>query len=201
VQRRIDPRAPLLARIYTGFVNPAAHELSPLTARTAAGEVVTPFPASVVLLPFSPADPADYGVDSVAVQFGDGLSLIGVQMPSRVQAGQAMTMTLLWEASAPLDVDLTAFAHLLGPDGTQVAGFDQAPGGDRYPTRHWLPGDRAVQTMTLSVPEGTSPGVYAAWVGVYTAGSSGADRLPVTSAGGLESAHSLARLGTVEIGD
>jgi hypothetical protein len=201
VRRKVDPQSPLLARIYTGFVDPASAELSPLTARTAQGEVVTPFPAAVVLLPFAPVEAAEIGAEPVGVRFGEGLALAGVDRPASVAAGQPLTVTLLWEATAPLATDLTAFVHLLGPDGAPVAGFDQGPGGERFPTRNWQPGDRVVQTMTLTPPETTPSGVYGLWVGVYTAASGGADRLPVQEAGDLESAHAMVHLGDVRLGN
>lgn len=199
VRRKIDPRSPLLARIYTGFVNPAAADLSPLPARTAAGGAVTPFPAAVVLLPFAPVEPGEIGVEPAAVRFGEGLALTGVHLPAAVTAGQPLTVTLLWEANAPPAADLTAFVHLLGPDGAQVAGFDQGPGGERFPTRYWQPGDRVAQTLALTPPASTPEGVYPLWVGVYVAGSGGADRLPVQETGGLESAHAMVRIGDVKI--
>lgn len=201
VRRKVDPRSPLLARIYTGFVDPTSADLSPLTARTAGGETVTPFPASAVLLPFAPVEAAEIGVQPAAVRFGEGLVLSGVHLPAMVTAGQPLTVTLLWEAAVPLGTDLTAFVHLLGADGAPVTGFDQGPGGARFPTRNWQTGDRVVQTLALTPPATTLPGVYALWVGVYTAASGGANRLPVTAAGELESAHAMVRLGDVEIQD
>lgn len=198
VRSKIDPRSPLLARIYTGFVDPTTDALTPLTATGAAGEEITPFPAAVVLLPFSPIEPVEAGVAPVDVRFGDGPALTGVQMAESVQAGRTLTVTLLWETSAPLGRDLAAFVHLLAADGTQVAGYDQALGGDRFPSRHWAAGDRVVQTMLVDVPPDTPRGDYAAWVGVYTAESGGAERLPVTT-DGLETAHAMARLGAVEV--
>src|SRR5690606_30580310 len=201
VRRHIDARSPLLARLYTGFVDPTSDDLSPLAARGAAGEVVTPFVAAVTLLPFSPAQAADYLLEPLTVRFGDGLALRGVQMPATVQAGETLTVTMLWEATAPLGEDLTAFVHLLGADGAPLAGYDQPPGGDRYPTQAWLAGDRVVQTMTLAVPADAPPGVYAAWVGVYPAHSGGAERLPVTETGGREGAHQMVRLGDVAVGE
>ncbi|HXF63591.1 MAG TPA: hypothetical protein VNK95_18355, partial [Caldilineaceae bacterium] len=198
VRRRIDPRAPLLARVYTGFVNPADDALSPLTARTASGEEVTPFVAHVVLLPFSSPDAAELGLAPTTVRFGDGLALLGVGAPAAVQAGQPFTVTLLWEATAPLAVDYTAFLHLLDTAGRPIAGFDQAPAGDRYPTHVWTAGDRVVSHFVLTPPAETPAGAYGLWAGVYVAGSGGAERLPVTDAGGLESAHAMVRLGDIQ---
>ncbi len=200
VRQRIDARSPLLARLYTGFVDPTSDDLSPLAARNAAGEVVTPFVASVALLPFSPAQAVDYTLEPLTVRFGDGLALMGVQMPATVQAGETLSVTMLWEATEPLSTDLTAFVHLLGANSAPLAGYDQSPGGDRYPTHAWLAGDRVVQTMTLAVPEDAPPGVYTAWVGVYPAHSGGAERLPVTEAGGRQRAHQMVRLGDVRVG-
>lgn len=200
VRRKIDPRSPLLAHIYTGFVDPATADLSPLPARTTQGEEVTPVPAAVVLLPFAPVEPAEIGVEPVAVRFGEGLALTGVHLPAAVTAGQPLTVTLLWEANTPLETDLTAFVHLLGPDSAQVAGFDRGPGGERFPTRYWQPGDRVAQTLALT-PPASAPGVYTLWVGVYRSESGGAGRLPVQAAGDLESAHAMVRLGDVRIGN
>jgi hypothetical protein len=123
-----------------------------------------------------------------------------VHLPATVAAGRPLTVTLLWEADAPLATDLTAFVHLLGPDGAQVAGFDQGPGGERFPTHYWQAGDRVAQTLALTPPASTPDGVYPLWIGVYVAGSGGADRLTVQESGGLENAHAMVHIGDVRIG-
>jgi 4-amino-4-deoxy-L-arabinose transferase-like glycosyltransferase len=199
VRRAIDRRSPLLARVYTGFVDPADPELAPLTARDRTGQEITPFVASVPLLPFSPPTVDDYGLTPVAAQFDAGLTLAGVQAPAAVAAGAPLTVTVLWEASAPPEQDYTAFVHIVGPDGAQIAGHDQAPGGDRYPTHAWATGDRVVTEFAPLLPETTPPGAYGVWLGLYAADSGGAARLPVVAAGGLPVAHDMVQIGAVEV--
>ena len=49
--------------------------------------------------------------------------------------GAELPVTLLWEAMGPPGGDYTAFVHLLDADGARVAGFDEPPAANRFPTR------------------------------------------------------------------
>ena len=199
VRKRIDSHSPLLARVYTGFIDPQDSELRPLTAFDGAGGELTPFVAEVVLLPWSQPEVADLDLTPMRVQFGETIALVGLQQPATVAAGETLTLTLLWEATASPGVDYTAFVHLLDSTGTSVAGFDQAPGGTRFPTRVWAAGDQVVGEMVVQVPPDLPPGDYVTWLGLYEAASAGAARLPVQNADGRTTAHDMIELGSLTV--
>lgn len=197
VRRRIDPRAPLLARIYTGFIDPQDADLRPLPATDGSGTEVTPFVAEAVLLPWSGPTLAENGLSPVQVRFGETIALAALHHTQEVAAGEAMTVTLLWEATGSAGIDYTAFVHLLDRNGNWVAGFDQAPVGTRFPTRVWQAGDQAVGEMVVQITEDVPPGEYTLWLGLYDAASAGAVRLPVAQAEGRTVAHDMVELGIV----
>jgi hypothetical protein len=135
----------------------------------------------------------------VAAHFGEAIALTGWHAPAEVAAGGQMTVTLWWEAASTPDRDYTAFIHLLAADGTQITGFDQAPGGLRFPTQAWRSGDQIVAQFPLTVPPATPAGNYGVWVGLYDAASAGFARLPVVAADGQLVANQMLHLGPVEI--
>ena len=198
VRRRIDPASPLLARIYTGWIHPDGDGLTPMTAVDSAGAEVTPMPGEVVLVPWTPPDPAEYGLSPLAASFAAGLDLTGLQQPATVRAGDTLTVTLLWKATAAPGVDLTAFVHVLDVEGQWMAGFDRAPGGARFPTRVWAAGDQVVSQFAIQLPETLPPGALATWVGLYPAGSAGAARIPVVAAERIV-AHDMVELGQITV--
>jgi hypothetical protein len=199
VQQRIDSRSPLLAQVYTGFVDPQDPQMRPLAAQNGAGNEITPFVAETVLLPWSKPDVADADLTPMQVRFGESIGLVGLHQPQQVAAGETLTVTLLWEAMAAPGVDYTAFVHLLDGNGNWVAGYDQAPGGTRFPTRVWAAGDQVLSEMAVLTPEDLPPGEYATWLGLYDTASEGATRLPLLEADGFTTAHEMIELGKITL--
>jgi hypothetical protein len=223
VKGPIDARSPLLARVYTGLIDPQSAEAEnlPLPARTAAGDEVTPFVAQVEVAAWaqpsftlvgeetgaSAAGAGEAQTDGAPAReegavelhaagavFGDVIRLAGLAAPQEVvlgapenSAGNVLTVTLGWEALGQPATDYTAYVHVLDQTGQQVAGFDQAPAADRFPTSRWRSGDRIVSTFPAPLPAELPPGEYTLWVGLYETASAGARRLPVTDAGSLPS--------------
>ena len=196
----VDGRAPLLARVYTGFIDPATSDQGnfPLTARDAAGEEVTPFVGQVAVSPHAGPDASD--LIPVSSTFGDVITLVGARVePEGVQAGGTLTVTLLYEATGTPATDYTAFVHLRGPGGATVAGFDQRPAGDRFPTAAWRAGDRIEAEFPITLPSDLPPGEYTLWTGLYETASGGAVRLPVTQTGGAEAGDGEVEIAGVEV--
>jgi hypothetical protein len=200
VRKRIDPHSPLLARVYTGFIDPQDTQMRPLPAQDGAGnEITTVVVAEAVLLPWSKPEVAEAGLTPVAVRFGESIGLVGLHQAQSIAAGDTLTVTLLWEAVASPGVDYTAFVHLLDSDGAWVAGYDQTPGGTRFPTRVWAAGDQVLSEMFVLLPEDLPPGEYTTWLGLYEAASAGATRLPVLETDGHKTAHEMIELGTITV--
>ena len=82
------------------------------------------------------------------------------------RAGDALSVTLVWQALAAPTSALTAFVHLLGPDGALVAQSDAVPGGG-YATTDWAPGEVVVDTHKLILPAAAPEGSYRLVTGLY----------------------------------
>jgi 4-amino-4-deoxy-L-arabinose transferase-like glycosyltransferase len=199
----IDERSPLLARVYTGFVDPATSETTrlPLPAYNTQGERITPLVATVTIAPRSQPTLGSYQLVQVGAEFGDVIALAGSTPTESIQlgAGQPLTITLLWEATGTPATDYTAFVHLLDARGTQIAGFDRAPSSERFPTNAWRSGDRIVSDMLLNLPAQLPAGEYQLWAGLYESGSAGAVLLPVTDGGGRNTGEGQVLLGKLRV--
>ncbi len=200
----IDEASPLLARVYTGLIDPAGEDRDnlPLPAYTAGdsgGAEVTPFVGAVELAAWRQPSVESAGLQASSATFGDVITLAGHTAPEELSltSGAPLTVTLLWEASGPPAADYTAYVHLLDANGRQVAGYDQAPAPRRFPTDHWRAGDRILSTFPLTLPADLPPGEYQLWVGLYETASAGALRLPVTEAGGLPAGDGQVEIGRV----
>lgn len=200
VNRRIDPRQPILAQLYIGFIDPdpANTGLAPLPAYGPDGARILPTPAEVVLVPWTQPQPADYGLAPLDAHFGEQIRLLGIGHPSEARPGAILTVTLFWQAEAAPGRDLAAFVHVLDAAGNQVAGYDRAPGGATFPTRVWAAGDRVVSEMAVPLPDDLAPGDYTVWTGLYPAGDPAAARLAAHAP--LHTvAHDKIQLGVVRI--
>lgn len=213
VRGPIDTSSPLLARVYTGLIDPTSAETDnlPLKAHALDGTEVTPFVAGVELVPWQQPDLDALGVQEASAAFGNVIRLGGYRAPSEVtlaaqqaatatlEAGTILTTTIAWEADGPPATDYTAYVHMLDTQGHQVAGYDRTPAGDRFPTSHWRSGDQIVSTFALSLPPDLPAGDYQLWVGLYETASAGALRLPVTDAGGLPAGDGQVQIGSVTV--
>jgi hypothetical protein len=120
------------------------------------------------------------------VQFWNVIQLKGVEAPTTpLRPGKALPFTLHWQATAPLTVDLTTFAHLLDDQGQVVAQLDWSPQDvlGYLPTSAWQPQHPVVDRQTLQLPEELAPGQYRLVVGWYY-GPTG-ERLPITGSDSL----------------
>ena len=199
----IDISAPISARLYTGFIDPATeHQANlPLPAFTTEGSEVTPFVGRVVLLPHRWAELAEFELEPAAPIWGDVIQLAGMSPLTSISRGEQtkLRMTLLWEAVGIPATDYSAYVHVIDENGIQVAGYDQAPAGDRFPTDLWQPGDRIVSRFILDLPPDLQPGRYALWTGLYETASGGTLRLPVSHTDGMPSGDGEVQLGTLEV--
>ncbi len=112
-------------------------------------------------------------------EFGDPLALVGwsLPLPSEIRPGDSFTLTVVWQARHDMDVDYTAFAHLVDGEGRGWAGDDHAPYQGLYPTSAWGAGEMVRDRFTLTVPPDAPPGLYDVQVGWYDPVSG--ERLPV----------------------
>ncbi|MBN1993596.1 MAG: DUF2079 domain-containing protein [Anaerolineae bacterium] len=103
--------------------------------------------------------------NEVEYNLGHKMKLLGYGVS---QEGQALNLTLYWEALELMGHDYTVFAHLLDIDGNLVAQHDGQPEWDvSIPTTTWQPGEKLRDRHVLPLPPGLSPGTYYLRVGVY----------------------------------
>ncbi|OQA39700.1 MAG: Dolichyl-phosphate-mannose-protein mannosyltransferase [Chloroflexi bacterium ADurb.Bin325] len=175
----IDGRSPLRAAVYVTFARPDAIS-TPFQAYDEDGAPASPMVGQVDIAPARlPARTDD--LLPVDVTFDDGIRLIGRRAPAAAGAGDELPVALLWEAQAAPQQDYTAFVHLLDANGARLAGFDEPPAANRYPTRFWRPGDRVLSEVVLALPADLPAGAYELWAGLYPSASAGAVRLPVVA--------------------
>ncbi len=106
---------------------------------------------------------------------GDGWRLVS-------QAGDAVTLSLYWQADRPTDVPYTVFVHLVAADGFNRTGQDNQPVWGSYPTTDWSAEARLTDKYTLTLPTGTPSGDHTVRVGWYR--SDTGERVPVNRDGG-----------------
>jgi hypothetical protein len=111
------------------------------------------------------AEPAEY---QVIENFGDQVALIGYDIPDTLAQGEALDVTIYWQAWQPLSINYQVFVHLLAEDGILAAQSDKLNPGD-FPTKRW-PQDKYVRDEhTLAVPADLAPGTYRLSVGLWVA--------------------------------
>jgi hypothetical protein len=94
--------------------------------------------------------------------------------------GQAVDVTLYWQAASAVDEDYTVFVHLLDPTGWLRGQQDNQPRNGTLPTRAWVQGEEVVDRYHVLVSGDAPAGEYLLEVGMYH--SSDGTRLPVGGA-------------------
>ncbi|MFC1976369.1 glycosyltransferase family 39 protein [Chloroflexota bacterium] len=117
------------------------------------------------------------------ITFGDAaqIKLIGYDSPSPLSPGDALPVTLYWQAGAEMDLDYTVFVQLLNSAGQVAAQVDLQPLGGAAPTTTWLPGEILTDPYTLQLSPDLPSGDYRLIAGLYHAPTG--QRLPVSSGG------------------
>ena len=173
--------APGLYRLDLAFVDPVMGGLLP--AQQLPGSVPVDANAPIGYLRVGPAATLDAEVGQELGGVGAGLAISGAQIApaEQIAAGETLTVRLQWQARTDLDQNYVGFVHLLGPDGTLVAQWDQQPLGGFLPTSLWRAGFTLIDTYPIAIAPATPPGDYTLVAGMYDAVTQ--VRLPVTAPG------------------
>lgn len=138
-----------------------------------AGQVEAEIPLARVALTTRPRQfetPAMGTATDFAFGSSTQLKLIGYDLPTAPLApGDALPVTLYWQAAAEMKTDYTVFVQLLNSAGQVVAQVDQQPLAGAAPTTTWLPGEILTDAYTLSLPPDLPPGSYHLIAGLYNA--------------------------------
>jgi mannosyltransferase len=117
--------------------------------------------------------------EAVNVAFGEAIMLESYALNRATFApGDVLQLQLVWRTDTPLTTPYKVFVQLLNPDGTLATQRDAEPGGGRYPTTDWQPGETITDNHALILPEHLPPAHYRLIIGLYNAGDPLA-RLPV----------------------
>ena len=123
--------------------------------------------------------------------------LAGVTLPSTIQPGATLDMTLEWRAESTPAADYSVFVQLLDAGDANVAQWDGAPydAVSKLPASAWPAGWRGEHMLELPVPEQLPGGEYRVIAGMYDWQSG--TRLPAT---GAAAGHGdVVHLGTVRV--
>jgi 4-amino-4-deoxy-L-arabinose transferase-like glycosyltransferase len=101
----------------------------------------------------------------VGYELATGGSLTAEEQP--LAGGDALDVTLHWQALGSSERPLTVFVHLVDADGEVVGYGDGEPGQGAFPTTGWLAGEYLADTHTIAIPPGAPPGAYRLEVGLY----------------------------------
>jgi 4-amino-4-deoxy-L-arabinose transferase-like glycosyltransferase len=98
---------------------------------------------------------------------GNSARLLGYDISASAQSGQALDITLYWQALGELERNYTRFVHLLNEEGQLVAQRDSVPGEGQYPTTIWVKGEILKDNTQINLPAELPPAPYRLIVGFY----------------------------------
>ncbi len=117
-----------------------------------------------------------------AINFGEQIRLIGAEVtPSFIKAGDALSVTLVWQALRLPAANYTVFVHMRNAADQAVAQADSPPQAGMYPTSFWDVGEIVVDDHALLTPVALTAGDYTVVVGLYRLDTG--ERLPITRGG------------------
>jgi len=132
----------------------------------------------------------------VGARLGDNILLVAYELPRLTyRPGEALRISLTWQAMASPAAGYSVFVHLTRLDGSVVAQHDGLPAEGQYPTDRWSPGKQILDTHQLTIPVGTSQGEYWLRIGMYDQGG----RLPIKDAGQGIAVDDALVLGTIRV--
>lgn len=193
----ITATAPSLVRVEVGLFDYGVNNDAPLPVHDGRGMATWGVINTVRLLPLEP--PAYEIGRPERFDFGGQALLLGSDLLAEaVMPGQAITLTLYWQAQTAIADDYHVFVHLVGPlpGENRVAQGDQAPLNGDWPTWAWEPGQIVRDDYPIALPPDLQPGRYELRAGLYRL--SDGWRLPVQGSAGRVK-DSAAVVGEIQI--
>ncbi|HLF26799.1 MAG TPA: hypothetical protein VJG32_10710 [Anaerolineae bacterium] len=106
--------------------------------------------------------------NSLRLALGEFATLLGFDLATdRVSPGDAIELTLYWQARAETETSYKVFVHLVNAEGRVVAQADAAPVNGARPTTGWLPGEVIADRYAITLPGDLAPGEYRIVAGMY----------------------------------
>jgi hypothetical protein len=154
--------------------------------------------ADLSLYVMTPAGEAGEIQYPLQVTLGDRVQLVGYALNTdRVAAGDALLLTLYWQALNPISERYTVFTHLLDASNQIVAQVDSEPQGGGLPTDRWEVGQVVEDNYALVIDPSTRPGPHVIEVGMYLLAT--LERLPARDLITGAAQEDRVLLGTVEV--
>ncbi|MDQ3705586.1 MAG: DUF2723 domain-containing protein [Chloroflexota bacterium] len=101
-------------------------------------------------------------------RFGSSILLVGYTLsPETAQPGDALNLTLYWQATERIYERYTVFTHILDERGEKVGQKDDEPQRGFKPTVVWQPGETIVDTVEIAISSTAGPGTYRVVTGMY----------------------------------
>jgi hypothetical protein len=107
------------------------------------------------------------------VDFGDAIHLRGYEVqvpdvqPPDMQPTGHISLTVQWQARAPVTEDYMMFVHVFDGAGQRVSQVDVPPGGPHAPTSSWQPNRYVTWVHPVPVPPGALDEPYLIAIGLY----------------------------------
>ena len=147
---------------WQGALAPWGPVLPPLRLETAAAALEWPAPLTTQQIAAIP--------HRLDVSFENHPArLVGYALDAdTARPGEPMTVTLYWEALAPMSDSHALFVHLINSAGAFTAQRDVFPGLGNLPTSYWQPGDVYADAYRVDIGETAyTPDEALVWVGLY----------------------------------
>ncbi len=120
-----------------------------------------------IKLPVTPPSTTELqSAHAANVRFGDAIALTGYTI-GRAGVGEALPVTLYWQALSKPRGDYTVFVHLIDANGNLRAQVDTQPRSGTYPTLLWDAGEIVRDDYTLTLPSDLASGEYRIAIGLY----------------------------------
>ncbi len=139
---------------------------------------------------------------SLNMRVGQNIALRGYTLDQPASAGNALRLTLYWQALGRITGQYKVFVHLVDGSGHIIAQQDNYPADGAAPTQSWLAGEVIADTHELALPAGgleDVPQVHRLYAGMYD--PLNGERLPVRDASGqaIPPPGNAVPLGPVEV--
>jgi len=108
---------------------------------------------------------------------GDGIRLLGYDLPATSARVGTLQGTLYWQALAPQNHGSKVFAHLFDDGGRLWSQYDAVPRDWGHPTTEWQVGEIVADRIWLPLPADLPPGIYHLFIGMVDEVTG--ERLPI----------------------
>ncbi len=153
------------------------HGLNPIVWKTYSQRDGRPVYHVYSLTPAQPVKALPPEAKAKTASVGDGIRLLGYELPAVASRDETLQGTLYWQAVASQDHGSKVFAHLFDDSGKLWAQHDAVPQDWGRPTTEWRPGEIIADRFWLSLPADAPPGVYHLFIGMVDEVSG--ERLPM----------------------